>query len=89
MMRWWWFGAAVTKAQLEREMRTMKEGGIGGFEVQQVYPLAPDDETGGIRNAPFLSQTFKTSRTVSCGWTGMRSSPAKCGSSLPAARARR
>ena len=39
MMRWWWFGPAVTTAELEREMRAMKEGGIGGFEVQPVYPL--------------------------------------------------
>ena len=31
MMRWWWFGPAVTKSQLEREMRLMKIGGIGGF----------------------------------------------------------
>jgi len=37
MMRWWWFGPAVTKPELEREMRLMKEGGIGGFEVQPVY----------------------------------------------------
>ena len=27
MMRWWWFGPAVTKAELEREMKLMKEGG--------------------------------------------------------------
>src|SRR5438132_14192949 len=40
MMRWWWFGPAVTKPELEREMRLMKEGGIGGFEIQPVYPLA-------------------------------------------------
>ncbi|HEU0006780.1 MAG TPA: hypothetical protein VFS12_12385, partial [Terriglobia bacterium] len=40
MMRWWWFGPAVTDAGLEREMRTMKEGGIGAFEVQPVSPLA-------------------------------------------------
>ena len=39
MMRWWWFGPAVTKTELEREMRLMKEGGIGGFEVQPTYPL--------------------------------------------------
>ena len=30
-MRWWWFGPSVTKLELEREMRAMKEGGIGGF----------------------------------------------------------
>ncbi|HXD29731.1 MAG TPA: glycosyl hydrolase [Pyrinomonadaceae bacterium] len=55
MMRWWWFGPAVTKPELEREMRVMKEGGIGGFEVQPVYPLTLDDAEKGIRNFPFLS----------------------------------
>jgi hypothetical protein len=39
MVRWWWFGPAVTRAELEREMRMMKAGGIGGFEVQATYPL--------------------------------------------------
>jgi hypothetical protein len=39
MVRWWWFGPAVTKAELEREMRVMKAGGIGGFEVQATYPM--------------------------------------------------
>ena len=43
MVRWWWFGPSVTKPELEREMRAMKEGGIGGFEVQPTYPLAADD----------------------------------------------
>ena len=58
MMRWWWFGPAVTKSELEREMRLMKEGGIGGFEVQPVYPLLPDNPTAGIRNLPYLSDEF-------------------------------
>lgn len=58
MMRWWWFGPAVTKPELEREMTLMKEGGIGGFEVQPVYPLALDDTDTGIRNLPFLSDGF-------------------------------
>src|SRR5688572_28654223 len=58
MMRWWWFGPAVTKPQLEREMRLMKQGGIGGFEVQPVYPLALDDAATGIRNLPYLSPEF-------------------------------
>jgi hypothetical protein len=52
MMRWWWFGPSVTTAELEREMRAMKDGGIGGFEVQPVYPL----ETEG--NYPYLSDRF-------------------------------
>lgn len=58
MMRWWWFGPSVTKAELEQEMRRMKEGGIGGFEVQPVYPLAMDDPEMGIRNFPYLSNEF-------------------------------
>jgi hypothetical protein len=52
MMRWWWFGPAVTKTELEREMRLMKEGGIGGFEVQPVYPLTLDG------NLTYLSPEF-------------------------------
>src|SRR5215831_2135372 len=58
MMRWWWFGPAVTKPELERELRLMKQGGIGGFEVQATYPLVPDDPALGIRNLPYLSDEF-------------------------------
>src|SRR6478672_9517991 len=58
MMRWWWFGPSVTKAELGREMRLMKEGGIGGFEVQATYPLSPDDPALGIKNTPYLSDEF-------------------------------
>jgi len=56
MVRWWWFGPAVTKGELEREMRAMKDAGIGGFEVQPVYPLSLDD--GAIKNLLFLSAEF-------------------------------
>src|SRR5579885_917075 len=52
MVRWWWFGPAVTQPELEREMRAMKQGGIGGFEIQPVYPL---DEN---HNFPYLSGEF-------------------------------
>lgn len=58
MMRWWWFGPAVVKPELEREILAMKSGGIGGFEIQPVYPLALDDQTTGFRNYPYLSQEF-------------------------------
>ena len=58
MMRWWWFGPSVSKPRLEREMRLMKEGGIGGVEVQPVYPVALDDPTAGIKNLTFLSDEF-------------------------------
>jgi len=58
MMRWWWFGPSVTKPEIERELRKMKEGGIGGVEVQPVYPLLPDDPKTGHRNLPYLSNEF-------------------------------
>ena len=58
MMRWWWFGSAVTKPELEHEMVQMKQGGIGGFEVQPVYPLALDDPATGFRNLPYLSDDY-------------------------------
>ncbi len=59
MMRWWWFGPGVTKAEIEREMRAMKQGGMGGFEVQAVYPLWLDDAEHNFRNLPFGSEEFQ------------------------------
>ena len=58
MVRWWWFGPSVTKPELEREMRFMKEGGIGGFEVQPTYALELDDAAKGIKNLPYMSAEF-------------------------------
>ena len=58
MMRWWWFGPAVTKPEIERELLVMKDAGIGGVEVQPVYPLLPDDPAVGIKNLPYLSDEF-------------------------------
>src|ERR1044072_6375254 len=58
MMRWWWFGPSVTKPEIEPEIGFMKEGGIGGFEVQPVYPLALDSASSGIKTLPFLSNEF-------------------------------
>jgi glycosyl hydrolase family 106( putative alpha-L-rhamnosidase) len=58
MVRWWWFGPAVTKPELEREMRFMKEGGIGGFEVQPTYALELDNAAKGIKNLPYMSPEF-------------------------------
>ena len=58
MMRWWWFGPTVTKTGLERELRLMKDGGIGGVEIQPVYPVTLDDEAAGLVTYPFLSDGF-------------------------------
>lgn len=84
MMRWWWFGTAVTKPELGREIKQMKAGGFGGFEIQPVYALALDDPKSGFRNLPYLSDEFlddvryandaghtlgmRASFTLSSGW---------------------
>ena len=58
MMRWWWFGPAVTKPELEKELKTMSSAGIGGVEIQPVYPLMLDDESKGIMNLQYMSPEF-------------------------------
>lgn len=58
MARWWWFGGAVEADELVREIRAMKAGGFGGFEIQPVYPLSVDDPKFDIRNKPYLSKDF-------------------------------
>jgi len=58
MMRWWWFGPAVSKPELQREIRAMKAGGLGGFEIQPVYPVSLDDPGIGLRNLTYLSDEF-------------------------------
>lgn len=58
LMRWWWFGPAVVKSELERELLAMKAGGFGGVEIQPVYAMELDDPAKGIRNFPYLSAEF-------------------------------
>ena len=55
-MRWWWFGPAVTKDEIRRELEQMKAAGIGGVEIATLYPLALDDPQTGFHNSPFLSE---------------------------------
>ena len=58
MMRWWWFGSAVKTPELERELKTMQSAGIGGVEIQPVYPLALNDPQTGMENLPYMSAPF-------------------------------
>jgi hypothetical protein len=55
MMRWWWFGLAVEKPEIRRELEQMKADGIGGVELAFVYPQVVDDPAIGLVNEPFLS----------------------------------
>ena len=77
MMRWWWFGPAVTKPELQRELEQMKAAGIGGVEIATLYPLALDDPATGFHNLPFLSDEYiddlrfaaQQAARSGCAWT--------------------
>src|SRR5580704_11538019 len=55
MVRWWWFGTAVEKPEILRELQQMKTDGIGGVELAFVYPQVLDNPTKSLINDPFLS----------------------------------
>src|SRR5271168_3339948 len=54
MMRWWWFGPAVEKPEILRELEQMKADGIGGAELAFVYPQVLDDPAKNLINKPFV-----------------------------------
>lgn len=51
MMRWWWFGPAVERDEIRRELTQMRDAGFGGAELAFMYPLSVDTDT-------FLSSDF-------------------------------
>ena len=53
--RWWWYGGAVTEAEIARELEIMRDAGIGGAEIQPVYPVAIDDPRNEVVNVPFFA----------------------------------
>lgn len=51
MVRWWWFGPDVDRAELTRELDAMRQAGLGGAEVAVVYPLSDTPDA-------YLSDSF-------------------------------
>lgn len=58
MTRWWWYGCAVTREEIVRELDFMHAAHIGGVELQILYPVTPDDPEQGIYNIPYGSPEF-------------------------------
>ncbi|HEU5341488.1 glycosyl hydrolase [Edaphobacter sp.] len=58
MVRWWWFGLAVQKPEILRELQQMKADGIQGAELAFEYPQVLDDPAKHLKNLPFLSLEF-------------------------------
>lgn len=56
--RWWWYGCAVERQELIRELDYMQEAGLGGVELQILYPLEADDEKRGIENVDYMSPEY-------------------------------
>ena len=56
--RWWWYGCCVEKDEIDRELDFMHEAGIGGVELQILYPVEADDPEKGFHNIPFGSPEF-------------------------------
>jgi hypothetical protein len=53
-VRWWWNGDKVEKDEIARELRLMKEAGIGGVEINPIkFPPRTDDL--GKPSIPWLS----------------------------------
>ena len=58
MMRWWWFGPAVVKPEIARELDQMHAAGIGGVELAAEYPISLDDPAKGIQNLRYGSPAY-------------------------------
>lgn len=56
--RWWWYGCAVDKKEIIRELDEIKYAGMGGVELQILYPLEADDEERGIKNYDYMSPEY-------------------------------
>jgi hypothetical protein len=58
MMRWWWFGPTVTRAGLERELRLMRDGGIGGVESSRSTRSSSTTRLRTTSRTPFCPTRF-------------------------------
>lgn len=56
--RWWWYGCAVEKSEICRELDFMKEAGIGGVELQILYPVQPDSKEKNVKNQFYFSPEY-------------------------------
>lgn len=62
MVRWWWPGGDVTDEEISRELRLMKEAGIGGVEIQS-FKI-------GLNPKPAPDVATRVDSFLSPGWFG-------------------
>lgn len=56
--RWWWYGGAVEEGEVRRQLEAMRDAGIGGVEIQFIYPLDFDDPSAAQVHTDFFSPQF-------------------------------
>ncbi|MGW8482617.1 glycosyl hydrolase [Microbacterium sp. NPDC055903] len=78
MMRWWWFGPRVERADLLADLDAMRAAGIGGVELSVVYPLSDDSDrylsTSFLADARFAAEAaaergMRFDLTLGSGWS--------------------
>jgi hypothetical protein len=58
-VRWWWNGDKINAAELVRELRLLKEAGIGGVEINPVeFPTRSEGDDLGIPSVKWLSNEW-------------------------------
>jgi hypothetical protein len=62
MVRWWWFGPQVERAEIERELDAMAAAGFGGAELAVVYPLS--STTSSFLSPEFLGDVRFTAEAA-------------------------
>ncbi len=56
-VRWWWNGLKLKKDEIVRELRLLKEAGVGGVEINSIaFPTTGDDL--GIKSIRWLSDEW-------------------------------
>jgi hypothetical protein len=51
---WWWLGSSVNEAEIERQLKVLKDAGFGGVMVCPLYPY----KHPSIASIPFLSDRW-------------------------------
>ncbi len=57
-VRWWWNGDKVDTLELKRELRVLKEAGVGGVEINPIEFPAKRCDSLGLPSLPWLSEEW-------------------------------
>lgn len=64
LMRWWWFGSSTPVEDLDAQLQTMADAGLGGVEVAMVYPLDVSPDPGPFPSPRLLERLRHAASTA-------------------------